>query len=833
MRAKNQPSRRRRSRASLKRDYVRDNDGQFARVPGSGRGGKRSAAELAKELDDMLAKFDALAADLNDDDDDDYDIDEVREKLTSLRDRKREKENRREVDFDTGNYGEVNMAILGNGEISIVFSASAADVDMSPEMAKELVNGLDDLRKKLPPGVNAGSPRSEVIGRFESSDGTIAAEMWDDGLVEIGDPDEVGNEDTEEELFTLDLDEVPNFTDLLEELADKAGNGTKGSRRRSGTKRNYVRDGDGQFAETAGGGGSNALDKLNLAGKVPPGVTVRASRKVKTDNQDLLIAEVDTPEGPRTRIGVVNPEDSKKWGGGYHDPAKQQRIDEIREELADLDEAESEDDYDPELYEELSEELAELEDSESGNRTAEITPDQMSQLSAQLSEALEKAKANKVTQDKVSKEFDELDEREAELVAEYGDPQLEAERTRLQRQISNLRTRSAQTGGDFDRERAARDKTEFEAQLAEAQARLNHLDDTRTDGMPPEVQEEMLDIDLRRSALNNLPDIDDIIMRGGVDAADGSMLAFETWGSDVDSIGWSYTRVAIVPPGKTFDEVTDAEEYSGFDGPKGVEKLLKGLGADVGAKGRNGFMVKTGSGTMHQTKTQPRSRFTIKAADKGEFTAVVATLGQIDSDNDVTHKGAFDSSEFPLSAYGHTSWGGALPVGVARIKEVGNEAILEGRFFLDTAHGRDTFTTVKHLGELGQWSYGYDAVEYEHGYHEGKSVRFLKKLKVHEASPVLVGAGVNTRTLSTKNRNSSFSGEAATVVTAVKALTDRAADVMAMRRQRGKGLGADSVRLLTQVTGELKRLQDILDAPASDADALNEIWLRQLERVHR
>ncbi|MEV1245097.1 HK97 family phage prohead protease [Nonomuraea sp. NPDC049750] len=145
-------------------------------------------------------------------------------------------------------------------------------------------------------------------------------------------------------------------------------------------------------------------------------------------------------------------------------------------------------------------------------------------------------------------------------------------------------------------------------------------------------------------------------------------------------------------------------------------------------------------------------RVEIKDEAKGEVRAIFSTFNAIDSDRDVTRPGAFtDGAEVPISAYGHTSWSGMLPVGKATIRQTSKQAILEGRFFMDTAAGRDTFTTVKELGELGQWSYGYDPVEYSFGEFEGQRVRFLDALKVHEVSPVLVGAGVGTRTLSAKS----------------------------------------------------------------------------------
>jgi HK97 family phage prohead protease len=145
-------------------------------------------------------------------------------------------------------------------------------------------------------------------------------------------------------------------------------------------------------------------------------------------------------------------------------------------------------------------------------------------------------------------------------------------------------------------------------------------------------------------------------------------------------------------------------------------------------------------------------RVEIKDESKGEVRAIFATFNTIDSDGDVTLPGAFaDGAEVPISAYGHTSWQGMLPVGKATIRQNSKQAVLEGRFFMDTAHGRDAFLTVKELGELGQWSYGYDPVKFSFGEHDGQQVRFLEQQKVHEVSPVLVGAGVGTRTLSAKS----------------------------------------------------------------------------------
>lgn len=218
------------------------------------------------------------------------------------------------------------------------------------------------------------------------------------------------------------------------------------------------------------------------------------------------------------------------------------------------------------------------------------------------------------------------------------------------------------------------------------------------------------------------------------------------------------------------------------------------------------------------------TRVEVKDADKGEITAVFATLGVIDSDGDVTVKGAFPKdAPVVISAYGHTSWQGVKPVGKGRIREVGSEAVLEGQFFLDTVEGRDTFTVVKELGELGvqEWSYGYDPVKFSYGEHEGQKVRFLEELAVHEVSPVLKGAGVGTRVLSAKGAK--FGEHIDTVVAEVEALVDRAADVVALRAGKGKSISDASAESLTRLDGALKRLSEVLSAKEStDIDVQRE-----------
>lgn len=146
---------------------------------------------------------------------------------------------------------------------------------------------------------------------------------------------------------------------------------------------------------------------------------------------------------------------------------------------------------------------------------------------------------------------------------------------------------------------------------------------------------------------------------------------------------------------------------------------------------------------------------TIKAADKGEVSAVFSAFNVIDNDGDVTLPGAIkDGTEVVISSYAHGSHaelGGKLPVGKGVIRTTDTEAILEGKFFLNTTHGKDAFETVKQLGALQEWSYHLARVTSERGEWNGQPANIIKHIgHIKEVSPVLIGAGVGTRTLAVK-----------------------------------------------------------------------------------
>jgi hypothetical protein len=143
--------------------------------------------------------------------------------------------------------------------------------------------------------------------------------------------------------------------------------------------------------------------------------------------------------------------------------------------------------------------------------------------------------------------------------------------------------------------------------------------------------------------------------------------------------------------------------------------------------------------------------------EEGDVRAAFARTGVVDFDKDYTFPGAFPVKELPISAYGHKSWperGGMLPVGKGSIKEVGDLAILDGHFFVDTTHGRDTYLTVKGMGGLQEWSYGFDVTATAKPPEGIKARRGIKALDVIEVSPVMLGAGIGTHTQAIKGTKS-------------------------------------------------------------------------------
>lgn len=215
---------------------------------------------------------------------------------------------------------------------------------------------------------------------------------------------------------------------------------------------------------------------------------------------------------------------------------------------------------------------------------------------------------------------------------------------------------------------------------------------------------------------------------------------------------------------------------------------------------------------------------------EGKVLANVATLDVVDREGDLTKRGFFGKQPTPM-AWGHQwlSW-----VGKGTVYEDGDDALFTGEFFMDTQAGDEAFKTVRAMGDLGQWSYGYAV-------HPGgqappdagtKARRILQPLadgspgaKMLEVSPVLHGAGVDTGTVAIKGAwvpgtplptDQKFSDQLGGTVVAVQQAIERAEAIKALRTKEGKPLGEQTVELLASMGTALTKLQGAVAAVLDD-----------------
>ena len=147
-----------------------------------------------------------------------------------------------------------------------------------------------------------------------------------------------------------------------------------------------------------------------------------------------------------------------------------------------------------------------------------------------------------------------------------------------------------------------------------------------------------------------------------------------------------------------------------------------------------------------------------KMDDAGHGLARIAVLSAVDHDGDTYAKGAFSwkakgEQWVPiLPAHNRT----AMPLGKARLYEQGDAVLAELHLNLDTVAGRDWHSHLKfdleNGGSVQEWSYGFGVVDHAKEQRDGAMVRVLKRVDVHEVSPVVRGAGVGTATLSLKHQ---------------------------------------------------------------------------------
>lgn len=142
----------------------------------------------------------------------------------------------------------------------------------------------------------------------------------------------------------------------------------------------------------------------------------------------------------------------------------------------------------------------------------------------------------------------------------------------------------------------------------------------------------------------------------------------------------------------------------------------------------------------------------IKAIDdKGTGSAVFATLEVKDLDGDVIRRNAIGIQRVKI-APAH-DWR-APNIGFGTTREQGDLAIVDFTLNLAMSSGREWYEALKNNFSnqvVQEWSFGYDVKSSDQGTFNGERVRFLQSLLLFEASPVMKGAGIDTRLTTMKD----------------------------------------------------------------------------------
>ncbi len=228
----------------------------------------------------------------------------------------------------------------------------------------------------------------------------------------------------------------------------------------------------------------------------------------------------------------------------------------------------------------------------------------------------------------------------------------------------------------------------------------------------------------------------------------------------------------------------------------------------------------------------------------GTGSAVFATLNVVDKDGDVTLPGAF-GKQTAVVVPTH-DWS-SVPLGKGTTREAGDEAIVDFKLNLDSPTAKEWHSALKFDLDEGprkqEWSYGFDILEESRGEFKGEQVRFLKSLRIHEVSPVLVGAGVNTRTLSMKEKGIKLSDQFQQVehgLVETRAVLTRMKAILQMRRSdRKHPLSPEDRGRLEGLAKQLAEIQSDIEMltkqpepePVIDGAALLAQYQRTLAQI--
>ena len=248
--------------------------------------------------------------------------------------------------------------------------------------------------------------------------------------------------------------------------------------------------------------------------------------------------------------------------------------------------------------------------------------------------------------------------------------------------------------------------------------------------------------------------------------------------------------------------------------------------------------------------------FALDTDMEGKVEAVFSVFNNVDSDGDVVLPNSLKSfkgleGEVPM-VWSH-KW--ENPIGKGRIVQDNDKATFKGEFIMSSESGKEAYEIVKAMGDLQQWSFGFQVDDAEQGtfQKDGQSedVRYIKSATVFEVSPVLVGANQSTYTVAVKEQKEKdvkdvesglrFTDEADNVLITINSFIDRAKELTSLRLDKGKTLSKSAQESLMQIQDRIQEvyndLDNILGLGKEEAeqpkDNIDSLWLNTQEVLAR
>ncbi|SDZ51319.1 hypothetical protein SAMN05216215_108722 [Saccharopolyspora shandongensis] len=147
--------------------------------------------------------------------------------------------------------------------------------------------------------------------------------------------------------------------------------------------------------------------------------------------------------------------------------------------------------------------------------------------------------------------------------------------------------------------------------------------------------------------------------------------------------------------------------------------------------------------------------------EPGQYRALVSVFGNTDSVGDVVMPGAFtdtlaewEAKSDPIPVVWSHDWSDPFShIGhVVKAEETADGLVITGQLDLDNPKAEQVYRLLKGR-RVTQHSFAYDIVDGAPAERDGEHVYELRKLRVHEVGPCLIGANQETQLLAAKARH--------------------------------------------------------------------------------